>query len=357
MTVWLVLVALFSMTSRGAQPANQPFIKGTIDISFKTRVDVDDKGNPNPGVTNLYKLNLNVANSSVFQGDIVHTPTLFSSIIGREVQRGKLEYRLGLSVLDPSNPARSKPVGSLTGTVPIDGKGVYRYSDGTLRVGVDATGRAQGFEKKFTGLAVGKPPKNDSALSKAKKQALQIQRTVGGKTITVAVRDYDKMVFNGLVLAAGPAASTFPDAQVNGEMVYDYERLVWYFTGVSISYTIDGKSNTDKLTGNIRWVESPQRKTNGEGEYVFDVRVNEPEVKSDEAAVFATASDESAFFESDPRLSALTGTMKYKDTLSGDTVTQSVVAVDLVGSQLTRPQVMNLCKLILLVGIVPVNDE
>jgi len=85
--------------------------------------------------------------------------------------------------------------------------------------------------------------------------------------------------------------------------------------------------------------------------------VNEPEVKSTEADAFAPAGDESAFFEADPKLAALIGTMKYKDTMSGDTVTQSAVTVDLTGNQLTKQQVMNLCKLILITCVVPMNSE
>jgi len=53
----------------------------------------------------------------------------------------------------------------------------------------------------------------------------------------------------------------------------------------------------------------------------------------------------------------LVGVMKYKDTLQGETVVASRVAIDLTGNQLTKQQVMNLFKLVFFSSIVPINAE
>lgn len=352
------LVSLLLLVALSAVAQTNPTVKGTIAIDFRTRRDMTPDGKVKPGVPDVYNMNITIANRAHFEGTISHLPMLSGVVFGT-AQEGSLSYHLYASVVNPNPPHQKKAVGRLTGTVPIDKAGTYRFSEGTMRMGIDSAGNAQGFERKFIGTAVGKPPKKDSLLDKAAKQAKQainVTKEIGGKKVTIVVRDYDKMVFNGHVLAMGPVQS-YPDAQVNGELLYDYERMAWYFQNVSISYQLDGKAVTDKLTGHIRWVESPQRKTNGEGEYQFDVRVNEPEQKSSEDTVFAKAADEGAFFEANPNLAALVGTMKYKDTLSGDTVTQSAVTIDLAGNNLNRQQVMNLSKLLLISCVVPMNAE
>lgn len=350
------LAFITSMTAN-AQTNPAPFIKGQFEIDFQTRVSMDANGKPQPGVTDTFKVvSLNVADSSLFTGNIIYTPTIFSSLLGREQQSGSIVYDLTASVVNPKNPAQTKAVGRLIGTVPIDKNGVYRFGNGTLRMGVDATGRAKGFESKFLGTAAGRPPKDDSVVGKKTKDLIRLTKEVQGKKVVIVVKDYDKMAFNGLVMAAGPV-ETYPNVLVNGEMLYDYERLAWYFQNVALSYTIDGKTVSDKLTGNIRWVQSPQYKSNGEGQYEFDVRVNEPEKKSAEADVFAAPSDEAAFFESDNTIACLIGTMKYKDSLSGDSVTRSAVTIDLQGNKLSKLQVINLCKLIMLTCVVPINTD
>lgn len=353
-----IIVVIIVLVGCDAFSQTNPFIKGNISINYPSRVNVDAKGNPLPGFTNTFKLNVNMANSTHFGGDIVQTPTLFSSVFGRETQGGKLDYKLSVSVFNPRNPATTpKAVARLIGTVPIDKKGVYLFDRGTVRIAIEATAGAQEKQKPFTGSAAGRPPKDDSLTAKALNKAVTIKRSIGDKVVALVVTNYDRMIFSGLTLAAGPAVDFYPDAKVNGDMVYDYERSVWYFQNVSISYTFNGKQFSDKLTGNIRYVESPQRDSNGESEYQFDVRVNEPELKENVEAFFVEGSGDAAFFDVDPKLASLTGSMKYKDTISGKTVTQSEVAIDLVGNQLTKQQSMNLCKLILITCIVPLNDE
>lgn len=351
----IVLAISLILTTVVAQES-APTVKGTLDITYNTRTNLDDKGKPNEGIRDVYMYDLVVVDTLLFQGAIRHQPTLFSSVLGRETQSALLNYDIALSVRNPKNISQVKAIGKLAGTAPIDKKGVYRFTDGTLRMAIDSAGQAAGFESQFRGLAEGKPPTNESTLARAKKQAVTLTKNIKGKKTKIVVSDYDIMKFNDLVLAAGPA-KVYPEATINGEFMYDYERSAWYFHGITIVYTVDGKVMTDKLSGHIKWVEHPERETNGEGQYEFDVRVNEPEQATGEAAAFEASDDEAAFFETDSAIPALLGTAKYKDTMKGDSVASSKVAIDLTGHSLSKVQVVNLTKLIWLVSVVPMNAE
>ena len=325
-------------------------INGKIDIDFKART------NPEAGVKNVYTLDLRAADTVIFGGKISHLPTIFSSMLGRETQGATLEYNLNMAVANPANLSQVRQVGKLVGAVPINRNGTYEYDKGSLRAAVDAMGKAPGFTSAYRGAAAGKPPKDESKLAAAKKDAIKLTKQVQGKSVSIVVSDYDKMGFSGLVLAAGPAAN-YPETTVNGDFLYDYERSAWYFQNVIMTYVVDGKTTTDKISGNIKWVESPAYKTNGEGEYQFDVRVNEPEKKATEEAAFAATDDESAFFETDMTIPSLGGTMKYKDQFSGDVVRSSAVTVAITNNNLSKTQVVNLAKLILIASVVPMNSD
>lgn len=351
----LLLLALAAALQLSAQTNKPSFIKGAMEIKFNTRVKKDASGIPAKGVTDDYRVDLNVSDSAVFKGSIAFTPHIEGGILGG-AQPAALNYAVECDVVNPANPAQTRNVGRLYGVVPIEGNGLYKFNDGSLKIAVHAMNRAQGFESKFKGTAAGRPlVRQEGWLDRLKKEAMNITKTVNGKAVRLVVSKYDKMTYTGHTLGAGPV-QVYGEAIVNGEMIYDYGRTAWYFNNVTISYSgSEGTTLMDKLTGNIRWVESPQRKSNGEGEYQFDVRVNEP--PPNESAAFAGPSDESAFFQVDDSVSALTGTMKYKDVMSGEIVTGSSVQVDLRGGRLTRQQTMNLAKLILLSAIVPLNAE
>ena len=360
---WVLVVLLacvslaFGQAPAAGAVAKPLTVKGTMDIRFDSRVQVDDAGKPTPGVVDTYKLDIAAADTAVFRGTVKATPGIFGDMTGMMKQQAVLQYAIDLFVRNPANLSDERMIGRLVGGVPIDGKGVYQYGQGTLRIAVDAAGKASGFESAFRGSAVGKPLKSSTALDKLKQQAMTLTRQVQGKTVKLTLSNYDKMLFQGLTMAAGPV-KTYPEVNVNGELLYDYERSAWYFNGVQLTYTLDGKPCVDKLSGNIKWVESPNRKSTGEGKYVFDVRVNEKEKSpGGEAAVFAGADDEAAFFSVDNSIAGLTGEAKYKDTFSGDTVTASSVAIDLTGNQLSKVQVINLTKLLWLVSVVPFNAE
>lgn len=355
--VVLLAASLLAIPVLAAGPESvNPTIKGKLDIKFETRVKADESGKPEFGVKDEYVCDLTAADTVSFQGKVTRLPTIFSSYVGREQQAGALSYDLSLIIRNPANLSQTRSVGKMVGTVPIDKQGVYLFDKGNLRVAVNAVGKSPSFESAYRGQAAGRPPKNDSSLARAKKSAITMTRQVRGKAVKIAVTDYDIMSYRDLVLAAGPAQS-YPESKVNGDVVYDYERSVWFFRGATLSYTADGKQFADKLSGNIRWVENPNRKDNGEGQYEFDVRINEPEQASTEAAAFQAASDEAAFFDTDPNLASLTGMMKYKDQMRGESVVASAVTIDLVGNKLTKQQVVALTKLIFLVNVAPMNDE
>lgn len=347
------LLAAFTPTAFAQPASTATFIKGDMVIRFDTRTQLDGE-QPKAGVTDKYKLNLNVSDSVVFEGTIENRPFIKNKFSSNQI--GALTHSIECFVLNPKNIAQRRNIGRLYGEVPVDEQNVYRFEDGNLRIGIFGAGGAQGFESKVKGLALGKPPTtSEGFLSKTKKDILKIGRSVaGGSTVTLAVTRYDQMTFQGHILSAGPVM-VYPEVTVNGPMVYDYDRTAWYFNGVTVTYSADGRILADRLSGNIRWVESSDRPTSGKGEYQFDIRVNEK--PPSEASVFAGAADEAAFFETDNTVPGLVGTMKYKDTIVNDVVTASVVTVELQGNQLTKQQVVYLCKLLMMSSVVPLNSE
>jgi hypothetical protein len=167
--------------------------------------------------------------------------------------------------------------------------------------------------------------------------------------MTVALKKYDKMDFRQHVIGAGPV-QIYQPVTVNGEMLYDYDKSCWFFNNVTMQYAEGGVIKIDRLNGTIRW----DKKTS---EYQFDVRVNEPPPKDNAAFETAAASDESSFFETDTTVPALTGTMKYKDSVRGDVTLASLVTIDLRGNNITKQQVMSLCKIIVFSSVVPMNSD
>lgn len=333
----IVVSMLLVCISAYAQPTNTS-IKGTMDIRFDTRTQKDK-----PGVADVYRLDINVANSVAFIGSITNTPVIYK--LGFVSQAAGLLHDLNCEVINPHNPAQRRPIGRIYGTVPITPEGLYNYSGGTLGI----SGGDQ--NSKFSGTAQGKPivKKKESMFSRASKQVSEIKRLVGGNVVSLIVTNYDNMVFNQTVLASGPL-SKYPAVTVNGEMKYDYDRLIWFFNNVSLAYYDRGQGIGDRLTGQISY----DKKRN---EYVFDVLVNEPPVSEANSFTTVSAKDEASFFAVDTAKPGLRGTMRYKDQMAGEIVTASNVTIDLAGTQITQAQTMNLFKLIILACIVPMNNE
>jgi hypothetical protein len=342
----LALVASLALPSFGQTPGTNPptFIKGTLDIKYNSR----QSERAIKGVVDQYSVNVNVCNSALFHGTITDRPQIIEGMFSKGVtQSRRVSYDLDLDVVNPKNPAQSLNVGKLKGSVPIASDGVYSYDNGDLSVDVLPRGQAAGFSSKFTGTVNGKPMNRPANwLDTFKGNAISITRSVGGKPQTVVLKKYDKMSYNNTVLGAGPV-QTYGAVTVTGEMLYDYDKNCWFFNNVSLVYG----SKRDTVTGTIRWLEP----TRGSGEYQFDVRVNEP--PPSENAAFAPAADESSFFSTDTSIPSLSGTMKYKDQLRGDTTLASHVEIDLTGNNLTKQQVMALSKVIIFSAVVPMNAD
>ncbi len=321
-------------------------VKGTLDIKYNTRNAPGMRG-----VTDVYNIAVNVAGGALFQGTITDTPQLIEGWVSKEVtQKRSLYYDVNCDLVNPKNPSQTKNVGRLYGKVGIDSDGTYRYDNGSLVVDILPIGNGSQLSSKFGGTAIGKPLSRPSNwLETLKCSTVNITRNINGKTTTIALKKYDKMDFRQHIVGAGPLVAYQP-VTVNGEMLYDYDKNCWFFNNITLQYAEAGRIKIDRLTGTIRW----DKKTS---EYAFDVRVNEP--APDAAAAFETtaSTDESAFFENDTTIPALVGTMKYKDTLKGDTTVASLVTIDLAGHNLTKQQVMALTKTIIFSAVVPMNAD
>lgn len=350
----LISLVWFAFIHANAQTNPPTTIKGAMDIKYNTRQTPGTKG-----VQDVYTLNVNVANSALFHGTIADTPQIIDGWINKTVvQPRALKYDIACDVVNPKNAAQTKNVGRMYGTVPISSDGVYHYDAGSLTVDILPIGNAGGFSSKFGGLAFGKPlARPANWLDTLQRDAVNITRSVNGKTTTVTLKKYDKMEFRQHVIAAGPVG-IYQAVTVNGELLYDYDKSCWFFNNVGVQYAENGIVKRDQLSGTIRWVESPQRKTTGEGEYQFDIRVNEPPPSA--SAAFETAvSDESSFFQTDNSIPALTGTMKYKDHFKpgSDTTLSSDVTIDLAGNNISKQQTMVICKVIIFSSVVPMNAD
>ena len=352
--------ALFSLAvlhGEELEKITQPgAVTGTVNITFNTRTRLNDQGKPEKGAKDVYEVALNVGKTTEFKGKVERQPLITSKILGSVEQPGQLYYSLDLAVLNPVNMTQKKTVGKWVGTVPIDAQGVYELdgiADSKHRVSVDAIGRAPAFTDNFGGRLYGKGKKTDGVMSYVRK--------LQGKEVKIEVKNVDPMRFENIALAMGPAQS-YPKCTVTGNLDFDYETGNWLTNGVRFHYSLNGKEYDDVVTGSIKWVEDPNRATNGKGQYEFNLRWNEDKNKptSTEADAFKSANDEEAFFSVDNSVPSLTGVVTYQDTMAKvggeDSVSASKITYQLDANQLTKQQIMNFIKL-WLIGIGPTNDE
>ena len=336
-------------------------IAGEMTIDFRTRTNLDSsgdlkKGSAAIGAQDKYTFNLNVAKTTEFAGDIVRQPKLYSSVLGRAKQDAKLAYNVNIAVLNPKDLKQRRNVGKWVGEVAIDPQtGAFNLGGGAspLRIAIDAVGRAASFTDRFGGRLIGKAEKKDSLASATYK------RLVGNKTVSITVAKADPMRFEQLELAKGPA-EIYPHTFVNGRLDYDYETGNWLTDGIRFKYQLNGQDVEDVVTGSIKWVEDPDRATNGKGRYEFNLRFNEEKNRpaSTEANAFENMSGEDAFFAVDNSIPTLTGTIEYVDTLisGGTTPSSSKITYHLNANKLTKQQVVNFFKL-WMVCVGPTNDE
>ena len=356
----LLPIALFSfavLQGEDLEKITQPgAVTGTVNIAFNTRTRLNDQGKPEKGAKDVYEVALSVGKTTEFKGKVERQPLITSKILGSVEQPGQLYYSLDLSVLNPVNMTQKKTVGKWVGTVPIDSNGMYELdgiADSKHRVSVDAIGRAPAFTDNFGGRLYGKGKKTDGVMSYVRK--------LQGKEVKIEVKNVDPMRFENVALAMGPAQS-YPKCTVTGNLDFDYETGNWLTNGVRFHYSLNGKEYDDVVTGSIKWVEDPNRATNGKGQYEFNLRWNEDKNKptSTEADAFKSANDEEAFFAVDNSVPSLTGVVTYQDTMAKvageDSCTASKITYQLDANQLTKQQIMNFMKL-WLIGIGPTNDE
>ncbi len=342
------------------------FISGKMSIDFDTRKNLDTsgklvEGSPAQNTTDVYDLQLNVAKTTEYAGKIVRKPRLVSRVLGREEQEASLAYSVNLAVRNPKDLEQKKMVGKWAGTIYIDKNGVYDLGAGDLRMALDAVGRSPAFTGVFAGRIYGKGETKEGLV---RQKISEYSRLIKGKKVSVKVKNSDPLKFSSLLLGEGPA-QIYPKTMVDGNLDYDYETGNWYTNGVRYKYTLNGKEHEDVMTGSIKWVEDPNRASNGKGQYEFNLRFNEEKTKgaADEGAAFAEANlDEEAFFSVDDSVPSMTGTVSYVDTFapSGDeeepTVTHSEVVYNLDANKLTKQQAVNFFKLWLVV-VGPTNDE
>lgn len=336
-------------------------IAGSMEINYETRTKLDStgdlkEGSPAKGAKDRYTFTLSVAKTTEFAGEITRQPSLYTKTLQRRQQDAQLFYKMDLAVLNPKDLKQKRVVGAWVGTVPIDpASGAYDLSGGSkqqsaLRIDINAVGKAPAFKDMFDGRLVGKAASKDNLASYTYK------RLVGDKTVEVVVKKSDPMRFENIVLAKGPAEN-YPRTIVSGRLDYDYETGNYFADNIRFKYSIDGVDYTDVVTGTIKWVEDPERKTNGKGYYDFNLRWNEEQNKG-EAAAFEKVSAEDAFFAVDNSVPCLTGRITYADTIpaGSELPTNSKVTYALNANKLSKQQVMNFFKLWML-AVGPTNDE
>lgn len=349
----LTIIALTAVAALGQQASPPTFVKGNMGINFGASRDD-------------YTIDFNVCNSTRFHGGIAVRHYVPAGYISAEVPLG-ITYALDCDVLKPGDPSVSRNVGQMCGGVKVNGAGVYDYDGGTLECSVIPTGNAQGMDSFFRGKAQGKPLSRPPTWDwhNLSQSAVNISRIINGKVSTVTLNKYDQMRFDDCVLCGGPLMS-YQKVHVNGLALYDYEKNTWFLKDMTVAYVVGQQEQVDHLSGNVRWVPDPDRLkpgTPGYGlsRYDFDVKVNEPMPSEDQ--VFAPSTqDEDSFFQKDEATPGLSGTFKYKDTLTDTTppygtTSASQIQVDLEGNKLTKQQAMVVFKLFVLQMVVPMNND
>lgn len=353
-----------------ATPAsNAKAISGTMNIQFQTRIEKDDtgkvpEGSSALGVADTYTTDLTVLDSVMFQGKISRLPWLPTTTLGRTAQTGFLAYDLKAILKNPANPSQTRTLGNLVGATSIDGQGKYKLDaapegKGPLRIATDSIGNIVGFTSPYTGVISGRVPEQAGLWGMATRASTKVTkeyaRYVDGKIVKHTVAGAEPMVFTGVQLAQGPLAA-YPASRLNGSIDYDAEQSIWYVDMTS-AYTYEGAELKDRYSGTIRWVEGPTRDKDGKGWYELNVRVNEK--AGTESAVFAPdkpAAAEDAFFAADASVPGLGGKISYVDTMEGESVTASKITYEVTSEQVSKIQVMNFAKILLLM-VGPINDE
>jgi hypothetical protein len=276
----------------------------------------------------------------------------------------------------------AKDVAIMRGDVTIDSSGRYLPEQGQLRIDIV---KGQKSVSAFRGVIKGREVVRwwDIAkqLTKAKAEATKVySRAVGGKVVSIQVKNPDPLGFDGLVLASGPF-SYLPETTVRGNLDYDYELGNWLTDnqGLKLTYQLGDKSATDTVTGSIRFAEEKGSATVGgkpvpyTGYYDYSLRFNEAAPAAGDQAFFdskdAQAQSDAFFDTSDQSKPGIYGRVYFEDTEDNCKMakktdgkeacvgpTQSIITYDLKAVGLTYAQLGAWMKVESLV-IGPFTDE
>ncbi|WP_428937027.1 hypothetical protein [Fontivita pretiosa] len=334
-------------------------IKGEMNMTFNTRTAAGtEDGAPRKGVKDVYSVNLTINGNRQIVGQITRQPRIKQLRI-RTVQQPQYDFDLKWVALLRSGP---KTVGNWIGVMPVDEQTGAFILDGAgdpqraMRIAIDV---GQAFTDQFGGRFYGKPE------DKTKLNWETFKRTVQGKTVEYKYQA-DPMRFDGLILAEGPDKGRYTRCVVNGSLDYDRATGNYFAKNLRMSYVFDGKEYNDTITGTIKWVEDPNRASNGKGRYEFNLRFNEEKhTKAAPEEAVANIPDEDAIFAVDKHIPAITGTIDYVDNFGGSVLkdpdgrplpTTSKAVYNLQANGLTKQQTMNFAKL-WLIAVGPTNDE
>lgn len=344
----LVVFGFLALSPAGfaQKTVSGPAVTGTMDITFNTRMpgNINSDGVPNKGVADSYKVDL-TAGAITIKGQIERTPRLAGSLLGREIQKGKIFYQLAWNF-------KGTYLGDWLGTVVTNDRGEYLWNgsgdpNSRPRIQIQTVGNQAGFTDFFEGVMLGKG-------AQAGGSAKFFRKLSGGKVATYTATNTDPMDFRQVVLAKGPLGA-YGRVSVDGKLIYDRESGSWITEGINM--TPEGSKTPDKVTGSIRWIEDPNRASNGKGHYVLNLRWNEDRVQPSDETFTAGPVDEDSFFAVDRSKPGLTGTIEYEDKLNpGGSPVFSKVTFNLVANNLERAQILAFLKL-WLVGVGPLNDE
>ena len=335
-----------------ATPVPPLKLTGSVQINFQSRDAVHGKD----GGTDNYKVDLNVAGFLRIHGIITRKPRAVGSILGREKTPRELEFNLGIDLIHPDTHEQMR-AGRWSGVASVSKDGVYTLSGGEhpLAIATKVAADRGGVNGAFSGAIQGKPEQSAGFLR-------QYTRWIGGRKVSYQAQHTDPLEFRNLVLAAGPIES-YPEVSVNGNLDYDYDTGNWITGGIVMKYRSAGNDLADTVTGTIKWIEDPNRKINGRGQYQVNLRFNENDSRqSDEGRFFEAVSDEEAFFVPQQGIPSLVGTISYLDRFDlnpetqESTVLSSRISYDLFAPDLSKQQLVNFLKLWLLLSG-PVNDE
>jgi|GEM_PF-480745 len=337
-----------SESSDSAKVVEVREIDGKVSIEFNSRIAAL-RGGDLAATTSVdrYTVDLQASNSLQVRGNIFRDPRIISSILGRE-QR-PLTYRFDLNLSEKLPSAESASSIPWSGSFMVSRSGEYQFTKSFLL----------GAGKPVFGRVIGRAEQQSSAL---KNRLREYTRILPNRSVKVVAKEVDPIRLDNLSLPGGPG--NYPPLRIVGSFDFDYETGNWYAAPLTFNYTEAGVTRTDTITGSIKWIEDPNRATNGRGYYEFNLRLNEAAAQGvgaeDEFFQSKKLSDEEAFFAIDNSLPGIFGEVQYQDSFdnSGEkpTVIQSEVLYRLKAHGFSATQLANFLKFwVFITG--PVNDE